>query len=83
MKVEPEEDTKNECEEEDPMKHLTPVQRIYASNRVIFIIIKYFIENAIILFIFFFFHPHIVFGLCWVNNLHTDTILSCQSHYYF
>lgn len=37
--VEPEEDTKKECEEEDPMKHLTPVQRIYASNRVNFIII--------------------------------------------
>lgn len=35
-KVEPKEDTKEECEEEDPMKHLTPVQRIYASNRVNF-----------------------------------------------
>jgi len=33
-KVEPEEDTINECEEEDPTNFLTPVQRIYASNRV-------------------------------------------------
>lgn len=32
-KVEPEEDTINECEEEDPTNFLTPVQRIYASNR--------------------------------------------------
>lgn len=36
IKVEPEEDTNKECEEEDPMKYLTPVQRIYASNRVNF-----------------------------------------------
>jgi len=34
-KIEPEEDTLKECEEEDQTNFLTPVQRIYASNRVI------------------------------------------------
>ncbi|XP_050443089.1 uncharacterized protein LOC126847091 isoform X3 [Adelges cooleyi] len=32
-KIEPKEEADKECEEEDPMKHLTPVQKIYASNR--------------------------------------------------
>lgn len=55
-KVEPKEDTKEECEEEDPMKHLTPVQRIYASNRVnfyenylMFILIFYLTVKIIII----------------------------------
>jgi len=33
-KIEPVEDTLKECEEEDQTNFLTPVQRIYASNRV-------------------------------------------------
>jgi len=36
-KVKPEDDIMKEYEIEDPMKHLTPVQRIYASNRVNFL----------------------------------------------
>lgn len=39
VKVEPEEVTKKECVEEDPMMYLTPIQQIYASNRVSYIII--------------------------------------------
>lgn len=37
-KIEPEEDTLKEYEEEDQTNFLTPVQRIYASNRVNIII---------------------------------------------
>lgn len=41
--MEPEEDVQKECEEEaiHYMIHLTPVQRIYASNRVNFILSYY------------------------------------------